>query len=134
MSRTIGAALVACLLAAPALGEPGPPLGKPVLPGHWRVISSSPDYIAVVLIDLERRVTFDAPVDNGRPASFRGYIAETDGAKIKFVLTDGKAVAHIDCTIQSTELLQCRSFRLADRHTSPPYLMIRVGDGPRKLR
>lgn len=103
------------------------------LQGQWHITAASkPNYVGVVLIDVERRVTWDSPVDNGRPARYQGYIARLDETRVEMVLTDRAVVVRLDCRIQSSELLHCVT-HFANGTTSPPYEMTRRAEGPKRL-
>lgn len=122
--RTILLAL--CLLVAtPAIAQD--------LRGQWNITAAHrPDYVGVVMIDSERRATWDAVVDEGRPAKFRGYVSRQDGPKVELLFTDGTQVVQAHCTMQSGDLWHCQNIR-HDKSLSDPYLLTRVGPGPHRL-
>lgn len=91
-----------------------------------------PAYVAVVLIDPERRVTYDAPMDFGRPARFQGYVSADDGGVVEIILTDRSTVIRMHCLAQSTDQLGCYIERRVGH--SPPLSLTRVGPAPATLR
>lgn len=121
--RTILTALALCLAAATA--EAASPLQ-----GQWQIsAASAPDYVGMVLIDAEGRVTWDSPKDTGRPAYFRGYVARAQ--PIEIVFTNSIDVVHTHCTMLSADLLNCHNVR---RQAPPvPFVLTRVGPGPVSL-
>lgn len=103
------------------------------LRGQWQLYrADKPTYVAIVLIDAARRVTYDSPMDNGRPAKFRGYIAKLDEANVEIALTDQVGVAHMNCAIESSDLLHCTILR-SDGVMSPRLLLTRRTAGPKSL-
>lgn len=103
------------------------------LRGQWQPSASHlPAYVGVVLIDAEHRVTWDSPQDSGRPAKYKGYVAKIDGTRVDIALTDRAAVVHMNCKIQSSDLLHCVSL-FRDGAVSPPYVLTRIGPGPKNL-
>jgi hypothetical protein len=103
------------------------------LQGQWHVSASSrPDYVGVVLIDAERRVTWDSPIDNGKPARYQGYIATIDGTRVDMALTNRVAVVHLNCKIASSDELHCVTL-WKDGSVSEPYVLTRKAAGPKKL-
>lgn len=117
---------VGLLIAAPALAEEFP------FRGQWEVRLPNSDYVAIMLVDEDRRVTWDAPKDQGKPAIYRGYVAERTGATMVIVLTNGAAVTRSYCEARSRDLLHCHTIR-ADGSRSNNYLMVKVGPGPHRL-
>lgn len=104
------------------------------LQGQWRiVVGSQPNYVGTVLVDAERRVTWDSPADYGKPAKFQGYVAVSDGEIVEFVLTNRSSVVRALCKLESSNLLHCY-LAFKDRPQSPPFDLVRVGPGPAKLR
>lgn len=123
MRRILIAAL--CLAALPAAAGD--------LSGRWNVTSAArPDYEAVVLVDEQRRVTWDSPNDVGRPAKFLGYIRFNDVLRIEIVMTDRTKVVHIDCLAAASEILHCHT-TFPDGKKSPLYALTRVGSAPSRL-
>lgn len=119
MRGMIAAVVVGCLFALPATGE------SP-LRGQWRVtILTEPNYAATVSIDADNRAMWYADMDNGRPASFCGYVARVDSANAEIVLTDGVDVAKAYCSIQSSDMLQCRNIR-GNETMGKPYILTRT--------
>lgn len=104
------------------------------LQGQWTITSPrDPRYLGVVLVDAEGRATWDAPLDNGRPARFRGYVSKLDTTRAELTMTNGADVAKVHCIVQASELLECRVSR-GDGSVSGSFVMTRAGDGPRNLR
>lgn len=123
--RTILA--IALLIAAPAWAQDAD------LRGQWKVtVPSQPTYSGTVLVDAERRATWNSPLDNGRPAKYQGYIAGLDGPKVEILLTDRVGVAHVHCMIQSSDLMVCHTVR-DDGVRTAAYVLTRIGRGPDKL-
>lgn len=123
MQRMLIAAL--CLLAVPANAQD--------LRGQWNVtVAQRPDYVGVVTIDSERRATFDAIMDEDRPAKFRGYVSRVDGPKVELIFTDGTQVVQAHCVMQSADLWHCHNVKHS-KNLSAPYLLTRVGPGPHRL-
>lgn len=118
-------ALILCLCALPAAAQN--------LQGQWDVTAPGfPSYQGIALIDAEGRVTIDSPVDNGRPAKFRGYIDRRETTGIKIVLTDGNKVPFFFCATETTDRLHCYASR-PDGSKSTAMLLTRVGPGPLTL-
>lgn len=119
-------AVVLCLATVPAAADS--------LQGHWNItVPKHPAYVGTVLIDSQRRATWDAPVDNGRPARYLGYVSEADSMKLKILLTNRYAVIKCDCSIMSSDLLYCVNTG-PQGHKSAPIILTRVGPGPRVLQ
>lgn len=100
--------------------------------GQWETRWPDPNYVGIILIDGERRVTVDSPKDQGRPANYFGYVSEVKDTKLIFVVTDKSGVATTHCDIRSNDLLHCYVIR-ASGTRSPNFLMIKVGPGPHRL-
>lgn len=123
MRRILIAAL--CLATLPAAAGD--------LSGRWNVASPSrPGYEGVVLIDGQRRATWTAPEDAGRPAEYFGYVRFSDTSRVEMMMTNRAIVVRIDCSITSSDLLHCRT-SFPDGKTSPMYTLSRVGDAPLRL-
>jgi hypothetical protein len=103
------------------------------LRGQWHIKAAAmPNYVGIVLIDAEHRVTWDAPVDRGKPARFQGYAAHIDGTRLDIALTDRVAVVHMNCKIETSDLLHCVTL-WRDGSVSQPYDLTRKASGPKKL-
>lgn len=103
------------------------------LRGQWNVVvPTQPGYLANVLIDADRRVSYDAPLDSGRPASFIGYIGMESPTAVEMVMTNREIVNRILCTKQSSDLMQCLIL-FKDNRKSDTFTLTRVGPGPAKL-
>lgn len=89
------------------------------------------EYVGIILIDAEGRVTFDSPDDGGRPENFRGYIARGQAAGIKLVITNGTQVVFGYCAQETADRLHCYFSR--DAGKSSTCLLTRVGPGPLTL-
>jgi hypothetical protein len=100
--------------------------------GQWEIRLPEPGYIGVVLIDAEGRVTQDSPMDNGRPAQYRGYAQRKGGSEIVMHLTNGRTVSHFYCAASSSELMHCYAAR-PDNTRSREFLLVKVGPGPHRL-
>lgn len=100
--------------------------------GQWEVRLPNSSYVAIVLIDGERRVTWDSPNDQGTPAIYRGYVAEATAEKMTIALTNKTNVTKTHCVIRSSELLHCHTIR-ADGSRSANALLIKTGPGPHRL-
>ncbi len=124
-------AATACLWAASAWSA-----GSPELQGYWHfmpTLAEDRDYVAAVVIDADGRATYDAPLDKGRSANFRGYVASIDArGGVQIVLTDGKQVARMNCKIEAPDTMRCRNQR-PDGTISDTYLLKRVRKGVGKL-
>jgi hypothetical protein len=128
MGKGLTATLCLLMLGAPAYAADDCPLR-----GQWHVsATSSPNYVGIVLIDAERRVTWDSPLDFDRPARFQGYIVTIDSTKVDIALTDRTKVVHLNCKIESSDLLHCITL-YRDGSFSPPYEITRKASGPKKL-
>ena len=103
------------------------------LAGRWNVkIPENPGYEGVVLIDNERRVVLKAPLDNGKPADFVGYVKMSDIPQVQMLLTDKKIVSRIDCLAETDDMLRCRT-TFANGQMTRLYVMQRVGAAPKTL-
>lgn len=119
MARQIGVILAVLLFALPARGES-------LLRGQWQMSRpSDPAYVGIMLVDVDGRATYDAPMDNGRAAHFRGYIASITPWKVEIVFADGSQVVKAYCVVQSSDLLRCQN-RLADESLSNVYTLTRL--------
>lgn len=106
------------LLAAPAVGQS--------LQGQW-IVSGRPNYQGTMQVDAERRTTWESPDDNGRPARFRGVLApDADPGFVETVMTDGRRVVRMRCTVKSVDVLLCRAHR--EDAVSDPFWLTRVQD------
>lgn len=119
-------ALLGLVAATPALADEFP------LRGQWEVRSNIPNYVGIVLIDSERRVTWDSPADQGKPAKYLGYVSEVTDDKIVLTLTDKVGVTKTHCDVRAAELLHCYAIR-ADNTRSANFLMVKVRPGPHRL-
>jgi len=117
---------VGLLCAGPAVAQDFP------YRGQWEVRLANSNYVAIVLIDSERRVTWDSPNDQGTPAIYRGYVAEATADKMTIALTNKTNVTKTHCTIRSSELLHCHTIR-ADGSRSANALLVKTGPGPLHL-
>jgi hypothetical protein len=72
------------------------------------------------------------PLDFGRAARYEGYIVTIDGTKIDIALADRTKVVHLNCKIESSEVLHCINL-YRDGSFSPPFDLVRKGPGPKKL-
>lgn len=102
------------------------------LRGQWETRWPSGKYVGIVLIDAERRATWDSPSDQGRVAKFVGYAAESSDSKIVLHMTDRDVVTKVHCDVRSLELLHCYVIR-ASGMRSDNFLMVKVGTGPHRL-
>ena len=102
------------------------------LRGQWDVTSTDPNYSAVLLIDAERRATFDTPNGHGHMLQFRGYVAQ-DQPGIKMVFTQGTIVMRMYCAAELSARMQCYVANPSGM-ISVPMFLIRVGPGPATLR
>ena len=124
MQKTI-LAVGLCLLACPAVAQD--------LRGQWHItVPSQPGYTGTVLIDAQRRATWDSPADYGRPARFVGYVADADSMNVRILFTDRSAVVQARCAILSSDLMHC-GLSFADGRKSPVFVLTRVGPGPHTL-
>lgn len=118
-----------CLVTLPIAAHPQ----SVDLRGQWQVRDpKQPSYVGVVLVDAERRATWDAPLDYGRPAKLHGYVAGLDAGAVEFIFTDREAVTRTRCTIQSSDLLHCRIL-FRDGAVTNTFALTRVGPGPVKI-
>ncbi len=124
MVKAIGLAVAGCLLALPVAAQ------SFSIQGKWKgTVAGYPDYVGGVMVDAERRTIW---VDDiGR--SSRGYVAHLDNTKVKFITTGIGLVAHIDCVIQSSDLLHCNGRYTDGRVFGAPFVLTRVGTAPRNL-
>lgn len=116
----------ALLIATPAHGQDFP------YRGQWEVRHPDTNYVAVVLIDGERRATWDSPKDADKSAEYFGYVAEASGSKMTIILTNRTGVTKTYCDVRSSDLLHCYVIR-ASGNRSDNFLLVRVGAGPVKL-
>lgn len=124
MRKTILAAGL-CLLAFPAAAQG--------LRGQWDATSPNvANFTGTLLVDTERRVTYDSPQDGGRPAKYRGYIAQIDDMNVSAKLTNGDIVVQMNCAILSSDFLNCRATFPGGRK-GDEFMLKRVGPGPRTL-
>lgn len=122
--------ILLCLLALAAFPARAADAG---LRGQWHITAASkPDYVGVVLIDADQRVTWDSPVDNDKPARYQGYVAKIDGTRIDIALTDRIVVVHLNCKIVTSDELHCVTL-WKDGSVSAPYMLTRKAPGPKKL-
>lgn len=117
---------VGLLIAGPVWAEEFP------FKGQWEIRSVNPNYVAIVLIDGERRVTADAPSDQGRPAKFKGYVAEATGERLILHITDGRGVGKMHCDVRTREMLHCYNIR-PNGDKSDNFLLVKTGPGPHRL-
>lgn len=108
------------------------------LQGQWQIAYPDNSYSAVVLIDSQGRITWDAvwkprgidAIDASGKAKSHGYVKIT-GSTIELILTNGIAVERVPCTFVSNDLLHCVWSR---EDGKPSYASLtRVGPGPKKL-
>ena len=98
------------------------------LRGLWLVQApDKPDYTATVLVDAQRRATWDSAT-----VKMVGYVERNDATKATILFTDRNEVAHLQCAIQSSDLMHCYSF-LADGGISILFKLTRIGSGPQTL-
>lgn len=103
------------------------------LSGRWNITSRTiPDYEGFVLIDTERRVTWDAPADGGRPAKFLGYIKYSDASRAEMVMTDKVTVVRVECITEANDVLACYAI-YANGTASRMFNLTRVGPTPARL-
>jgi hypothetical protein len=100
--------------------------------GQWETRFPSGNYVGIVLIDSERRATWDSPKDQGRPAKYLGYVAEAKNDRMVLHFTDRAGVGKTFCEIRSSEMLHCHNIR-PDGSRSDNFLMVKVGPGPHRL-
>lgn len=116
-----------CLAALPAEGADF------ALRGQWSITTPRiPDYQGVVLIDGQRRATWDSPQDHGRPARYLGYVRAADASRVEIMLTDRDSVRRVDCLIESSDLLHCHVV-FANGRRSYMFALTRIGSGPASL-
>ncbi len=102
------------------------------LRGQWEPRFPDTTYVGIVLIDGERRVTWDSPKDQGQPAKYIGYVAEVTADRMMILLTNQVGVNKTYCDIRASDLLHCYILR-AGGTRSDNFLMVRVGPGPATL-
>ena len=107
------------------------PLDAQSLRGQWDVTSTHPGYTGSILIDADKRATFDCPNDQGKRLQYRGYVAE-DHAGVKILFTQGTVVMRMLCAAESDARMQCYASN-QDGTTSLPMFLTRVGSGPQSL-
>lgn len=100
--------------------------------GQWETRWPSGKYVGIVLIDSERRATWDSPQDQGRPAKYVGYVAKVTATDIEMHFTDKAGVGKSFCEIRSSEMLHCYNVR-PDGSRSANFLLVKVGPGPHRL-
>lgn len=120
------AALLGLLIAGPVWAEGF------ALRGQWETRFPDATYVAIVLIDGERRVTVDSPKDQGRPAKYVGYVVEATATNLVIHLTDRAGVVKTYCDIRTSDMLHCYNIRAAGSR-SDNFLMVKVGPGPHRL-
>lgn len=119
-----------CLLAPPAAGQ------GVSLQGQWDAIPPNHKTSGTILIDAERRVTWDLHDDRRKTASYLGYVARVDAAGAEILLTDRSrnyGVVRLNCTIQSSELLHCFLIFGDGSSHSAPIIASKTGPGPARL-
>lgn len=108
--------------------------------GQWlAVMPAIPSYAATVLIDSERRVTWDARWDPkwdpklhpGGVTRSRGYV-QFDNPTMDIIKGDGVDAGRLRCIVQSSDLLHCRGVRSDDK-IGALSILTRVGPGPTTL-
>ena len=100
------------------------------LAGRWRIARPDvPGFEAVFLVDQQRRATVESPLDGDRPAKFLGYVHYSDSTRTEFVMTNRSDVVHIDCLVETKDVMHCRT-RWADGRSSKMYSLTRVGPAP----
>ena len=115
------ALLSVALLLAPL------PVGAQSLRGQWDMVSVKQQAWGTILIDAERRATFDG-FDGTQHGNLRGYVAQ-DQTGIEILFTDGKAVTRLYCAPQSSERMECYMVG-----AKAALVFTRVGPGPVTLR
>lgn len=100
--------------------------------GQWEVRSVDPNYVAIVLIDSERRATWDSPKDQGQPIKFVGHVFGFSDTHLSVHFTDRKVVSKMLCAILSSELLRCHILA-ANGSKSADFVLTKVGPGPHRL-
>lgn len=117
---------VGLLIASPVMAQEFP------FRGQWEVRHPDATYLGIVLIDGERRVTWDSPNDGGKPAIARGFAIEPTGGSLMLVLTNGAVVAKTYCDVRSSNLLHCHTARQSGMR-SDNYMLVKTGPGPHRL-
>lgn len=103
------------------------------LSGRWNITSRHIQaYEGFVLIDAERRVTWDSPADGGRPAKFMGYIKYSDASRAEMILTDKVAVVRVECVTEASNALACYAV-YTNGTASVMFTLTRVGPTPARL-
>lgn len=116
-------AILLCLLALTAAGQT-----TPSLQGQWNVeVPSRPDVAATLLIDGQRRVTWDSAQTKAL-----GYVKEVTATHATILLTDRDDVGRIQCSVVSSDLMICHNF-LASGGVSAQLKLKRVGPGPARI-
>lgn len=108
------------------------PAGAQDLRGQWDVETNNKQASGTILIDTERRATWDIKDSHGRTTVLFGY-ASPKGAAVEVTLTDRAGVYRLHCAAQSKELLHCFSHSLQAQEAHDGIILRRVGPGPAKL-
>lgn len=109
-----------------------PVLAQTSLQGQWDIRTADPSYKGNLLIDSEGRATYDAPMDNGRPAKFFGWVKRTDEMRAQIIVTNKDKVVVTHCIVQSADLLWCHTVRESGI-ISNGFAFVKVGPGPEHL-
>lgn len=120
MRRTLAFAL--CLYALPANAQS--------LRGQWDIETPNHEAFVVLLIDGERRATWDWKSQRGPLLPLFGYVARTSGPEIVIPLTDRDQVIRLSCTVHSTDEWRCNAHFLKEQTAIDGLIARRVGPGP----
>lgn len=120
------AALLAfCFVALPANAQS--------LRGQWDIQMPNKLASVVLLIDAERRATWDWRAERGPGKTLYGYIAHNDGREVSIVLTDRARVFRLSCAIQASDLWHCHLYFQQEQTAVDGLIATRVGPGPLTL-
>lgn len=128
MGKALSLAMVLGLGTATAAAQ-----GNIALHGQWDIaVASQPNYVGTLLVDAERRATWESPDDYGKPVRFVGFVRLAGVSQVEIVLTNRARVVRVNCLVESKDLLHCHIL-FEDGKTSPMFAMSRVGPGPVSL-
>lgn len=120
----IAAAVVGLALAAPASAAD--------LRGQWHISVPSRDgYLGGILIDAQRRATWDAALENRPPVKLIGYVKADWAEEVEMTFTNRAVIVHVTCTKESSDILRCVA--IDDGIKTAPFLLLRVGPAPASL-
>lgn len=107
--------------------------GAQNLRGQWDVETINHQATVTILIDAAGRVTCDVTDKNIFMGSYIGYVARQTPTETEIHLANKTFVNRLHCIIQSSDLLHCYVYAVAEKYRTPGLIMRRVGPGPQTL-